>query len=233
VCEPEDGTAAWVRERLAARGLVAMLLTTEELCIGSAWEHALSRDGADFEVVIGDGRRLRAQDVAWVLNRLMRIPEGYLDTAQPADVSYVEQEWRALLCSALRCLQSAGVRVVEPPDPYALPGRWRSPLEWELLAARAGLPVQARDLTDAPRAHRTLAWALVVGERVLMDGQVPEELSAPCRRLAGLASVSTLQIVFTCEERGNRPMFCGVLPLADLRLAGEESIDALVALLSS
>ena len=209
-----------------------MLLTTEELCIGSAWEHALSRDGADFEVVIGDGRRLRAQDVAWVLNRLMRIPESYLDTAQPADVSYVEQEWRALLCSALRCLQLAGVHVVEPPDPYALPGRWRSPLEWELLAARAGLPVRERILTDEPGAHRTPRWALIVGERVLSDGQLPEDLSAPCQRLAGLAGLATLQIVFTFEE-GNLPTFRGVLPLADLRLAGERSIDALVALLSS
>lgn len=232
MCEPDDGTAHWVRERLAARGLVAMLLTTEELCIGSAWEHALGHGRADFQLVIGDGRLLRAQDVAWVLNRLMRIPEGYLDTAEPADVSYVEQEWRALLCSALRCLQLAGVHVVEPPDPYALPGRWRSPLEWELLAARAGLPVRALVLTDEPGARRTPGWALIVGERVLTDGQLPEELTAPCRRLAGLAGLATLQIVFTFEE-GNLPTFCGVLPFANLRLAGERSIDALVALLSS
>src|SRR6187431_3681663 len=102
--EPEDPVAAWVHERLAARGLAADLVTSEALCLGAVWVHTLGRDGTSLRITLQDGRRIHSDEVRGVLNRLVRVPDRYLLTAMASDRAYAEQEWRALICSALHAL---------------------------------------------------------------------------------------------------------------------------------
>jgi len=201
--------------------------------MGARWHHFLGQGGVRFEIALSDGRRFRNDCVRWVVNRLVRIPNAYLLTAEESDASYAEQEWRALLCSVLQSLHRSGVTVLEPPDPYSLSGRWRSPAEWSFLAARAGLPVRPwrwhEPLLEQPPARGAAAWALVIGQTVLSDVPLSAELLTACRRLAGISQMSVLHIGLTLH--GARATFSKIVPLADLRIAGERSLDPLIALL--
>lgn len=190
--------------------------------------------GPSLEVRLADGRVLESRRIGGVLNRLIGIPDDYLSRAEEADRDYVEQEWRALLVSALLGLSRRAIPVVEPPHPYALSGRWRSPVEWSLLAARAGLAVRPwewRDgLPDPGGPDRSSASVLVIGDRVLADGRLGAEIPAACRRLAALAGRATLQVELGTDEAGTA-VFAGAGALPDFRSRGEAAVEALAAVL--
>lgn len=233
LCEPADPVAAWLGQRLRARGLRVEPLTSESLCLGARWSHRLGRDPATFDVSLADSRRILSAQVCWVLNRLYAVPAAFLVATEDEDRAYAEQEWRALLCSALETLRARGVPVVDAPDPYALAGRWRSPGEWAMLAHRSGLRVDPwrwhDELPDAPREDGAVA-ALVVGARVLSPSALPVEAEAACRRLAGLAQAPLLHVALVPADDGV-PRFLGAAPMPDLRAGGEPAVDALVAVL--
>lgn len=235
LCEPADPVAPWIQERLAARGLVAEIVTSEALCVAARWSHRLRGNGASFDILLSDGRQLRSGEIRWVLNRLVRVPDACLVAAEERDRSYAEQEWRALLCSALQSLHLGGVTVVERPDPYALSGTWRSPAEWALLAARAGLAVRRwRWYEPVPEESPPIGlvrWVLVIGESVLSDASLSADVSNASRRLAELAQMSLLEIGLTFDD--NAPAtFCGAQAMLDPRIGGERAIDALLTVLA-
>lgn len=234
--EPWDPVGPWLAHGLSERGLAAWLVTSEELCGATRWNHRLGpgRADASFDILLADGRRLRSDGIGGVVNRLAAIPAAYLVRAAEADRAYVEQEWRALLCSALLALARAGAPVVEAAHPYALGGRWRPPAEWALLAARAGLEV-------APwRSHESVAEAaapagsvavLVVGDAVLGGSPLSEVTVDACRALARAAGRRILGIDLVPATGASRAAFTGADPMPDLRRGGPPALDALAALL--
>lgn len=236
LCEPGDPVAGWVDQQLRRRGAATQVVTTEALCSGSRWRHTVGPAGARFDVVLADGRRIYQEDVGWVLNRLVQIPSSYLARIEQEDVEYTEQEFRALLCSALHSMCRTGAHVVELPHPYVLAGRWRSPAEWYLLATRAGLPHRPWRWHDTmpkscPADNEWTSWALVIGDIVLSDPPLSEDVRSACRRLADLAEVSLLHIGLD-RSPDTSPVFTGIMPMADLRVAGDRAIDALSKVLS-
>src|SRR5262249_6754430 len=134
LAEAEDASAPSLAGGLDAHGLSIELATPAQLCAG-AIEHRLKDGAATFRIGLQDGGVLDALDVGGVVNRVLRIPLSVLRRSERADRSYVEAEWRALLCSVLRAVPG---RVIDPPHPHSLSGRWRSPPEWLALARRAG-----------------------------------------------------------------------------------------------
>lgn len=193
------------------------------------------------DVRLADGRRLRGERLRWVINRLLTVPATCLAAARQDERSYVEQEWRALLCSALAAVPAP---VFERPHPYALAGRWRSPAEWLVLAARAGLSTMAwrwdeefpqgtpgptgPESASLSGAHAS-CHALVVNGRTVPIPGVSEQTARACERLAVLSGSSLLHI--SLLERGDTVAFCGVATPADPRVGGEGALDVLVELL--
>jgi hypothetical protein len=226
---------------LCARGLDALLVTSEALVFASRWEHRVASDGrSSFEVTLPDGAVVRDEAVAGVINRLAGVPASYLARAEEGDRQYVEQEWRALLASALHALVAAGAPVIEEPDPFALAGRWRSPAEWLCLAAAAGLPAAPWRWAEGPAPPPAPAWPaaegsgmllLVIGDRVIPTVPVPPATEAAARRLARRAGVTTLQVDLALDAGAEAPRFVAAGPIRDPRLGGEAALDALTTLL--
>ena len=234
LCEPQDVVASWIRDGLEALGLETVLVTSEELCAAERWDHRVASSGTSFEVRLADGRVLDDRRIRGVLNRLVGIPLTYLARAEETEREYVEQEWRALLTSALAGLSHRGVPVVEPPHPYAVSGRWRSPVEWSILASRAGLPVQSWAWSDGLPAAQVLPQpttsVLVIGRRVIAGGPIGRPVRDSCGRLARLASRIMLEVQFGTGEAG--PItFAGVAVMPDPRSKGEAALEALTAVL--
>ena len=233
-CEPGDAVAAYAAQGLVARGLATMLVTSVELCSARRWEHRVSSTGATLDVELTDGRRIRDPDIRSVLNRLIAVPPACLDGADPGDRVYADQEWRALLVSALHGLASRGVPVINEAHPYQLRGRWRTPGEWAILAHRAGFRAPAwrwDGISPAIAIGGDVAAnadVVVVGDRVF--GGVPGDVAERSRRLAGLAREPMLGIRLGSDDAGGW-MFIGADPAPDLRIAGEAGLDALADLL--
>jgi len=232
--EPADPVAAYAGQGLAARGLATMLVTSVELCSARRWEHRVSSTRSTLDVELTDGRRIHDAGIRAVLNRLVAVPPACLEGADPVDRVYADQEWRALLVSALHGLASRGVPVVDEAHPYHLGGRWRSPGEWAILAHRAGFRASAwRWDGDIPVVAieddmAASADVVVVGDGVF--GGVSDDLAEHSRRLAVLAGKRILGIRLTRHSAGGW-MFAGADPAPDLRIAGEAGLDALANLL--
>jgi hypothetical protein len=231
--DQDDLVARWVEKGLRSRGVAVELVSADALYRGALWRHTIGQGEARFDLLLSDGRRIGTDDVRWVLNRLSHLPEAYLAAVEAGDRAYVEQEWGAMLCSVLHSLHVGRVTVVDPPVPYALGGRWRSPGEWTLLAAQAGFRVHAwrwHDVVPDPPPGVAATWVLVIGDRVLCGEHVSADTQDACRRLAALAQKSLVQVYVDLRE--SAAVFCGIAPMVDPRLAGDAALDALQELLT-
>jgi hypothetical protein len=205
---------------------------------GVRWEYRAGAGGAALTLVTGDGRTLRSADVGAALNRLAIPPLAVLAAAEPADREYARNELTAFAAGWLRTLAGA---VVNAPDPHGLCGRWRQPLEWRTLAARAGMPCAPLKLASVPAAAATPAPAdggpsttvLAVDGRLLGAG-VPIALQRGCAKLSRLSATRVLGMRFA----GSDPARDGwrlldATPYPDLSLAGEAGVAALEAALAA
>jgi hypothetical protein len=235
LCSAADTSALWVYERLRARANVPIGLLLLEALEGAdvIWEHRVSARGAGSTTLrTADGRSLRSADVGAVLNRVAMAPLGVLAAADPADREYAHNELTAFAASWLGTLSAS---VVNQPDPHGLCGRWRQPLHWRALAARAGMACAPIVLTSADPA--SAAWnagagtpsttALAIDGRLLHDG-VPSALQDACARLCRASQTRILGLRF----EGTDPAATGwrlldATPYPDLSLAGEAGVAAL------
>lgn len=189
---------------------------------------------AHFAVVLPNGKRLDDESVAGVVNRLTWIAPASLVMAEPEDREYAAQELFALLLSWLHGLRAP---VINRPAPSGLGGRLRYPAEWQVLAARAGIPTGSSHLSlPQPAAiHATERRPLSAVRRVYVVG--PEVINAPdlgpvleaCRRLASIAGTELLGIDLRFED--GHWIFGGASPLADVVDGGAALLDALAGLL--
>jgi hypothetical protein len=207
------------------------------------WEHRVATRGATLTLVTGDGLTVRGADLGAVLNRLATPPLAVLDHADPDDREYARNELTAFAASWLRVLSA---RVVNAPDPHGLCGRWRPPLEWRALAARAGMPYAPLRLASddaspgsglamaapGPVEAPTTTPALAIDGRVLLPG-APAALQAAAARLSRLAATRILGLRFDGPDpaRGGWRLH-DATPYPDLSLAGEAGVAALEAALA-
>lgn len=230
----DDSVALWICDGLSARGLPTQIVTSEQLCTGARWTHAITGNGSSFAVRLADGRQILSERIRFVLNRLTHIPGSALRAAQAVDNSYAEQEWRALLASVMQSIPP-DVPILQRANPYALGGRWHSPAAWAFLAGRAGFavgPWRWHDLLPQWAAvDRSVESVFVVGERVLSLRELSPGVRATCLRLAELAQACLLQIVLSFGDL-EQAEFCGAQPSPDLRVAGDQALDALALLVT-
>ncbi|WP_405860958.1 hypothetical protein OG361_37785 [Streptomyces sp. NBC_00090] len=238
LCDPEDQAALWAYSGLRKRGLAPIELVAPRTLTRSARSaHRVDDDRATFEIGLPDGRTLASGDIDGVLNRLSYAPVDHLLFASPADTSYAMEEMSALLLSWLSCIAPL---TVNRPSPRGLSGAWRSPAEWTVLAAGAGLPVSSLALSSTPRADARVEGlrepphepegtpahtVLVLGEQVF-GGERVRELVPACRRLARLADADLLGIDLELRDRGEA-RFAGATPLPDLRVGGDTLLESL------
>lgn len=264
LCDAEDGAAHWAAAGLRERGLDPLELVDagtltrtersthrieEERGRGpdrtapepsgddAADGDAAGGEGAGFELTLPDGRDLASDTVHGVVNRLTFAPLRHLRFASYADTAYAMAEWDALVLSWLQCLAPV---TVNRPSPLGLSGILRSPAEWTVLAAAAGLAVSPLRLTDDTRDEpptdqaptRTL---VVLGDDVygVHDGEALDGLSPACLRLARSAEADLLGIHLEPDAHARHgARFAGATLLPDLRIAGAPMLDGLHAYLT-
>ena len=241
VLAPEaDEAARWAAERLPGAGLDPLCLVTDADLAGAVWEHRLDDDGVATRLTLADGRLLASSEVEGTLNRLIQAPAGLMMALLPADRDYAFQEFSALFLSWLASLPGP---VLNPPGTRGLGGAWRSPTEWAVLAAEAGVPFApvTFDSTDeGPDADAWRAWppyapieedVIVVGEAVFAREPLDEAALAAYRCLTRRAGTPILGIASAGAAGGGPRAAAAMTPLPDLRAGGDELIAALAAAL--
>jgi len=241
LCSAADASALWVYERLHARGRVPVgLLGVEALTHpGLRWDHRVGAQGAGtVTITTADGRVLRSADIGAVLNRCASPPVAVIESAEPADRDYARNELSAFAASWL-CTLSA--TVVNAPDPHGLCGRWRQPLQWRALAARAGMSCAPLRLesTDPDAALRAATpgepstTVLAVDGRILYSG-VPGAVQRACAALSRLAATRIVGLRFAGGDPGRAGWrLLDATPYPDLSLAGESGVAAIEAALAA
>jgi len=140
------------------------LITSEELVLAPHWRHKLSQGTITSQVQLADGTWIIPDPGDLIFNRLQAVKMPQFEIASREDQNFAAQEMYALWLSWLSSLPCA---VVNSASPRGLSGQNRSPVEWLMLAARAGLPVRGYAFTSDPR-------------------HFPTRYGNPSRRLAGL-----------------------------------------------
>ena len=177
----DDRSALRVYAALARRHGAASvaLVSPDALALAPLWEHRLwDGDGDDATrsvIELPDGRRLDDAAIGVVLNRLRRIDAPHFASATRADREYAAAELYSL---ALSWLASLRAPVVNPVGTRALFGPERSPVEWAVAFAAAGLvprgmamrasardgpPAASNATPSAPRRKRRAHIRSVVG----------------------------------------------------------------------
>lgn len=234
-----DQPALWAFERLRARGNAVGLALVEELePLATTWCHRLGERPATTEIrLAAGGRRLRTGDATAVLNRLLQPPLGATAYAVETDAEYARGELTAFAASWLRALAP---RLLNPPTPQGLCGRWRSTLHWRALAAKAGLPalplhLDSDDPETAPGgppepAPGETTVLTVAGELIQADGEPPAShpVRAAVRRFAHAAETPVLGLRFAPGWQ-----LVDATPAPDLSAAGERGIAALEGALTA
>ncbi|MFB6840550.1 hypothetical protein [Streptomyces sp. NPDC056361] len=205
-------------------------------------DDAADGDRASFELTLPGARGFASDVVHGVLNRLTHAPLDHLRFASPADTSYAAAEWDALVLSWLQCLAPV---TVNRPSPLGLSGTLRSPAEWTVLAAAAGLAVQPLKLTDdtahvRPTDRPPTRTLLVLGDDVhgvhgddVHGGEALDGLSPACLRLARSAGADLLGIHLEPDADAlHGARFAGATLVPDLRIAGVPMLDGLHAYLT-
>lgn len=236
LCDDLDASALWVYEGLRARGAAAELVSASVLSGAVRWVHRVGPDGAAAEVLLPDGRCIDTTAVRGTLNRMTGLWPQSASTASP-DGDYALQELLALYLSLLRCLSPP---MLNRPSAQGLSGRMRCPIEWFVLAARAGFATLPYEVSSGDEGHPRETQAspaladavrqeiLVAAGRVFGHAVSPRAATA-VSQLAGLADVELLAV--RVATTGDGAVWFEAADLyPDLRLGGDELLDHLAAL---
>jgi hypothetical protein len=230
-----DESALWMFRRLRARSRDVELVLAETLDMAvTRWSHGVEDDGAHVHVRLSDGRALHSVRAGAVLNRLMWPPNQLASVAPAPDGAYAESEMRAFVMSWIRSLAPV---VVNAPTSQGLSGRWRSALNWRVLAVRAGLDVVPLHMSsqhpqdDHPERSPSRTVLAVGGE--LLCPKAPPAVRRGVRGLATLSETAVLGVRFAgtdADPAGWRLM--DATPQPDLRIGGEAGVAAMEGLLT-
>jgi len=165
LCEEADQSALWAAAAMRLRGKSLAVVTGADLAAAEHWEHTVGAAGADCELRLAGGARLRGADVHGVLNRLAFVPAAWQRGFSSPDRDYALLEMHAFYLSWLHALRGPKLNA---PTPQGLCGNQRHPSAWTALAARVGLPVRPYRQTsdDDP----SLAWQVAAGPGTAWQG---------------------------------------------------------------
>lgn len=243
--EEYDLSAAWLADRLRARGRAVRALTAATLGAETLrWHHRLGAGGVDFILTHSNGQTLSRDDCGGVVNRLHYLPLALLARIGGEDEDYARSELYALFLSWMAALPTP---ILNPPTPQGLAGNWRHPSAWTMLAQAAGLPVVAwrQDSAGEPERDWTIAeqpgeiCVVAVGGRLVQPGwpatiDLTAAVEHGCIALARAAGVRLLGVRLIPDDaipEGWR--FVGANLLPDLAAGGEPMVDAIDAAFAS
>lgn len=232
--ETHDPCARWLLEGLGRRANRPVLgVNADDLARARQWEHRVEVGRSFSRVRLESGREITSTEVTGMVNRLVRPPAQLLHKVHTADRTYSAQEWAALCISWLHSFHGP---ILNPVSPGGLSGPYRHPLEWLVLARRAGLATaqprfqstQTPQVYFSPPSHPEQEQSLwVVGSRVLATaGPSPDAVTTnAARQLASLAATPLLELRGRAGDSGWTLLAAN--PWPDLRAAGEALLDAL------
>jgi hypothetical protein len=231
-----DESALWAFSHLRARSRdrVELVLADALDTATTTWTHWVDADPARVQVRSDTGVVLRSLRAGAVLNRLMWPANELAMVASPTDAAYAASEMRAFAMSWVRSLAPI---VVNAPTAQGLSGRWRTPLHWRVLGARAGLAVAPLHMSnhqpdDNDHGGGASTTILAVGGDVLHPS-VPPAVRCGIRRLTTLSATTILGVRFA----GTDPAAAGwqlldATPHPDLRIGSEAGVAALERVLT-
>lgn len=176
----------------------ARLVTPADLS-RPGWQHYVGDSGPEFAVA--SGQTISVPEIRGVVTRIPWVMPDDVPHVTADDRGYVASEINAFLVAwlcELRC------PVINRPAPGSLMGAPHSAEGWLALAARAGLTLSCTRRTF-PAPPET-AWPTdaitvsVLGGRCF--GDVDPELASQACRLAALADVELLAVMFSHREAG-------------------------------
>ena len=238
-CSAIDLPALWVYQGLKRRGLVSLeVFTPEALVYNRRFEHRLLSDETVTRIMLADGRVLDGTQFDGVLNRINALPVEHLQSAVSDDRQYAAQEQRAVFLSWLYSLPGV---LINRPGARGLCGDLLSLAEWTWLAGQAGLPTLTFHQNDQTPGG-TLDESPYTGsifQIIVLDGQIygqrPPAFSADMMgcisRLADFCGLRLFGMDFCFKPEGEQ-LFASATTLPDLRLGGEEILDALAEALA-
>lgn len=228
----DDPCGSWAAAGLRARGLGPVQLVTAEALATARWEHRVGAAGAWVVATLPDGRVLDSRRVRATLNRLRAPSEAVVAQSRSADAAYAREELFAFWLSWVHALPGP---LLNRPGPRGLGGAFRVPEEWQLLAARAGLPVAGDPIASherlgPPRWPATVTLLVVAG--TVLGPVADPDLRAGVAALSRLAATPVLgvQVGRTSVAGGGRAgpwCFAGATTHPDLRRGGDRALDAL------
>lgn len=221
LCHPGDAAALWLAGTMRELGGGPVeLVSVEELVYSRRIVFRLSDVGSSGSIVLADGRTLRPETIAGLVNRVSYLPTQHFARAVSEDRAYAEAELNAFL---LAWINGVAGRVINPPLPFALGGGTLPLPALMHYASMAGLPTEGfcasadERASVAPRLPPT--DAAVVFDGRLYGTLLSTKLQDGCRRLAMLAGASLLQIEFhRSSEHGLR--FVHASGAVDFRIGG-------------
>ncbi len=240
LCSSNDIPCLWAYQGLRKRGLnQTELISAEALEYSLRWVHQLDSSGSNVDILLADGRSIQNDSIDGVLNRLSTIPVQHLLMARAEDREYALSEMAAFYTSWLYALPRP---ILNLPTPQGPAGQWRHTSEWAFMASKAGLVTpeykqSGYDYTTMVYFNGGMAGAslfppgtatrtIIVACGHAIGPQAPSDIIEGCLSLAEVSGTGLLGIEFA-QGPESHWTFAGATPMPDLRLGGEELLDAL------
>lgn len=235
LCDTSDVGALWAGLNLRSQCHDVEIVGTEELGSALRYDVRLDEHQRSVEIELADGRKISSSAgrgaetfrgrVRGVLNRLQQIPSAQLGRAAESDRTYARAELEALHVGWLHALDCP---VLNRPRPHGLSGAYRSSLEWNLMAARAGLTIE-EDFDAKPDNPGYFGAGaglpMIVVDDTVTGSPVPSSIVEAVLRLRALSDERILGVTVSSAEHGYR--FQSATATPDFRFGGSAVIEAL------
>lgn len=233
LCHADDRAALWLHRALAAAGVADLqLVAVEQLAFSRRIVHRMDSASDTGEIRLADGRTIRPEAVAGLVNRVRFIPGDHLARAVERDRIYALDELHAFF---LAWLDSIPGLVLNRARPEAIGGDHVPALLAAREAAAVGLPVAAHHGSsrepDALESTGSDARAIVLGHRVF-GPILPRALQDGCRRLGVALGLGLMQVNFVRDPDGGL-RFSGASGAVDFPSGGQALVGALADTLAT
>lgn len=227
LCHLHDTEAVWLHQCLlqASPAAPVLLVSADELLYARSVRHTLGPEPASFALRLQNGRTVRQEDVAVLINRLYVLDPVLWQHTDQKQYLYVMQEINALYLSLLHSIPAQ--RLYNPPTAIALGGRYLTPAEWQVLGVRSGLPIALGWPPPAALPVPPETRVLVLDDEIL--GPLPPGIAPEaCREVARQSGMRLLELHFI--ESAERYVFVGATVQAALHHYGAALVRHFLAI---
>lgn len=209
LCHADDAPAAWLAHALRSRGVALEVVTVEALAYSRRIVFRQDSAGDGGSVTLHDGRVLRPQALAVLIDRVRYLPVAHFAAAAPEERAYAESELGALLLGWRHAVPG---RVINPVRPGAPGGDAFSSMGILHAAAMAGLPTMRwqassetageRRAPAAPHHRPHPSHGVIAFDGRVYGPPLPRPLRDGVRRLAALLGLPLLQVGLDRDSGG-------------------------------